>query len=106
VREMAQHIQPTTPDWLESQRQWRAVLGDALGEAFSNRDNAEKRILQLLREPDTQWTAQYKTKEAGNREQMLSMLAALDASLTPAQRGRMQRELTTLAERLEALTEE
>lgn len=110
VREMAQHIQPTTPDWLESQRQWRAALsdalGDALGDAFSNRDDAEKRILQLLREPDTQWTAQYKTKEAGNREQMLSMLAALDASLTPAQRGRMQRELTTLAERLEALTEE
>ena len=106
VREMAQHIQPTTPDWLESQRQWRAALGDALREAFSNRDNAEKRILQLLREPDTQWTAQYKTKEAGNREQMLSLLAALDASLTPAQRGRMQRELTTLAERLEALTEE
>jgi hypothetical protein len=106
VREMAQHIQPTTPDWLESQRQWRAALGDALGDAFSNRDDAEKRILRLLREPDTQWTAQYKTKEAGNREQMLSLLTALDASLTPAQRGRMQRELTTLAERLEALTEE
>ena len=110
VREMAQHIQPTTADWLESQRQWRAALsdalGDALGDAFSNRDDAEKRILQLLREPDTQWTAQYKTKESGNREQMLSLLAALDASLTPAQRGRMQRELTTLAERLEALTEE
>ena len=106
VRDMAQHIQPTTADWLESQRQWRAALGDALGEAFSNRDNAEKRILQLLREPDTQWTAQYKTKEAGNREQMLSLLEALDASLTPAQRGRMQRELTTLADRLEALTEE
>ncbi len=102
VRGMAQHIQPTTVDWLESQRQWRAALRDA----FSNRDDAEKRILQLLREPDTQWTAQYKTKEASNREQMLSLLAALDTSLTPAQRGRMQRELTTLAERLEALTEE
>lgn len=102
VRDMAQHIQPTTVDWLESQKQWRA----ALAEAFSNRDNAEKRILQLLREPDTHWTAQYKTKEAVNREQMLSLLAALDASLTPAQRGRMQRELSTLAERLEALTEE
>jgi hypothetical protein len=102
VRDLAQHIQPTTNDWLESQRQWRA----ALKEAFSNREDAEKRILQLLREPDTQWTAQYKTKEAVNREQMLSLLAALDASLTPAQRGRMQRELTTLAERLEALTEE
>jgi hypothetical protein len=102
VREMSQHIQPTTADWLESQRQWRAALADA----FSNRETAEKRILQLLREPDTQWTAQYKTKEASNREQLLSLLAALDASLTPAQRQRMQRELTNLAERLEALTEE
>jgi hypothetical protein len=110
VREMAQHVQPTTPEWLESQRQWRAALRDALGaasgDAFSNRDTAEKRILQLLREPDTQWTAQYKTKEASNREQVLSLLTALDASLTAAQRERMQRELTTLAERLEELTEE
>ncbi len=102
VREMAQHIQPTTTDWLESQRQWRTALADA----FSNRATAEKRILQLLREPDTQWTAQYKTKEASNREQFLSLLTALDASLTPAQRERMQHELTNLAERLEALTEE
>lgn len=101
VREVSQHIQPTTPEWLDSQRQWRAALRDA----FSNRDTAQERILQLLREPDTQWTAQYKTKEASNREQVLSLLAALDVSLTPAQRERMQRELTTLAERLEALTE-
>jgi hypothetical protein len=102
VREMSQQIQPTTEEWLESQRQWRA----ALGEAFSNRGTAEERILQLLREPDLQWTAQYKTKEASNREQALSLLTALDASLTSAQRERMQRELTDLAERLEALTEE
>ena len=102
VREMAQHIQPTTTEWLESQQRWRTALADA----FSNRDTAEERILQLLREPDTQWTAQYKTKEASNREQFLSLLTALDASLTPAQRERMQRELTTLAERLEALMEE
>jgi len=102
VREMSQHVQPTTQEWLESQRQWRAALGDA----FSNRDTAQERILQLLREPETQWTAQYKTKEASNREQVLSLLTAFDASLTPAQRQRMQRELTTLAEQLEALMEE
>jgi len=102
VDETMQRIQPTTLEWLESQRHWRA----ALREAFSNRDTAEERILQLLREPDLQWTAQYKTKETSNREQFLSLLTALDASLTPAQRERMQRELTTLAERLEALTEE
>ena len=102
VDETMQHIQPTTLEWLDSQRQWRAALRDA----FSNRDTAEKRILALLREPDTQWTAQYKTKEASNREQILSLLTALDASLTPAQRERMQHELTSLAERLEALTED
>lgn len=102
VREMSQQIQPTTADWLESQRRWRAALADA----FSNRGTAEERILQLLREPDSQWTAQYKTKETGNREQTLSLLIALDASLTPAQRARTQRELTDLAERLEAMTEE
>ena len=102
VKEMSQHIQPTTSEWLESQQRWRTALRDA----FSNRDTAQERILQLLREPDTQWTAQYKTKEASNREQVLSLLTALDASLTQAQRQRMQRELTTLAERLEALTEE
>ena len=106
VREMSQHIQPTTAEWLDSQQQWRTALDDALGDAFSNRDTAQERILQLLREPDTQWTPQYKTKEASNREQVLSLLTALDASLTPAQRQRMQRELTTLAERLEVLTEE
>jgi hypothetical protein len=102
VREMSQHIQPTTNEWLESQRRWRS----ALGAAFSNRGTAQERILQLLREPDTQWTAQYKTKEASNREQALSLLTALDASLTPAQREHLQRELMTLAKRLDALTEE
>jgi hypothetical protein len=102
VRVMSQHIQPTTNEWLESQRRCRS----ALGAAFSNRGTAQERILQLLREPDTQWTAQYKTKEASNREQALSLLTALDASLTPAQREHMQRELMTLAKRLDALTEE
>ena len=102
VREMSQQIQPTTQEWLESQQQWRTALRDA----FSNRGTAQGRILQLLREPDSQWTAQYKTKEASNREQMLSMMIALDASLTQAQRQRMQRELNDLAGRLEALTEE
>jgi Family of unknown function (DUF6279) len=102
LREMSQQIQPTTQEWLESQQHWRTALRDA----FSNRGTAEERILQLLREPDSQWTAQYKMKEASNREQVLSMVIALDASLTQAQRRHMQHELNNLAERLEALTEE
>ena len=69
-------------------------------------DPAFGEILQLLREPNTQWTEQYKTKEASNRDQVVTLLTALDASLTPSQRERMQHELTHLAERLESLTEE
>jgi len=102
VREMSQQIHPTTTEWLESQQQWRTALRDA----FSNRGTAQERILQLLRDPGTQWTEQYKTKEASNREQALSLLTALDASLTPAQREHVQRELTNLAKQLEALMEE
>ena len=63
VNELSKQIQPTTEEWLESQRRWRTALADA----FSNRGTAEERILQLLREPDSQWTAQYKTKEESNR---------------------------------------
>jgi hypothetical protein len=102
VRELSQQMQPTTNEWLESQRRWRAALGDA----FSNRGTAQERILQLLREPDSQWTAQYKTKEASNREQVLSLLTALDASLTPTQSEHMQHELTDLAQRICPLTKE
>jgi Family of unknown function (DUF6279) len=105
VRELTQQMQPTTEDWLESQRRWRTALRAALADRDSP-EAAQQRILQLLREPDTQWTAQYKSKEASNREQTLALLTALDASLTPAQRERMQRELVALAERLEALTED
>jgi hypothetical protein len=105
VREMMQHIQPNSEEWQESQRRWRASLRNALHDRDSPQA-AQERILQLLREPDTQWTAQYKSKEAHNREQMLALLAALDISLTPTQRERLQHELLILAERLEALTEE
>jgi hypothetical protein len=105
VREATQRMQPTLEDWLESQRRWRTALREALADRDSPQA-AQQRILQLLREPETQWTAQYKSKETANREQMLALLTALDASLTPAQRERMQRELVALAERLEALTEE
>jgi Family of unknown function (DUF6279) len=93
-------IQPTSNEWLESQRQWRTSLRAAL------QDRDEARILQLLREPEREWTEQYSAKSERNREQTLVLLQSLDASLTPAQRERVQRELIKLAEQLEALTEE
>ena len=88
-------------EWLDSQRQWRRHCANA----FRIRDTAEERMLQLLREPDSQWTAQYKTKERA----IASAAVAVDVARRVAHAGsapRMQRELTKLAEQLEALTEE
>jgi Family of unknown function (DUF6279) len=99
LRANTAQLQPTSNEWLESQRQWRSALHAAL------QDRDEARILQLLREPEREWTEQYSAKSARNREQTLALLQSLDASLTPAQRGRVQRELVKLAEQLEALTE-
>lgn len=100
LRATTAQFQPTSNEWLESQRQWRAALRAAL------QDRDEARILQLLREPEREWTEQYSAKSESNREQTLALLQSLDASLTPAQRERVQRELIKLAEQLEALTEE
>lgn len=66
----------------------------------------QKRILRLLREPDTEWTPEYEAKSARNRERTLTLLQALDGSLTGPQRERLQRELSQLAEQLEAMTED
>ena len=65
-----------------------------------------ERIEQLLREPDSEWTAEYEAKSDRNRERILTMLQTLDASLTPSQRERLQRELKELAEQLEAMMED
>jgi hypothetical protein len=65
----------------------------------------EERILTLLRTPETQWTRAYQTKAAQNREQSLTVLGAIDASLTVDQRAHLQRELTQLAEQLEGMVE-
>ncbi len=100
LRATTAQLQPTSNEWLESQRQWRTALRAAL------QDRDEGRILQLLREPERQWTEQYSAKSERNREHTFALLQSLDASLTAAQRERVQRELIKLAEQLEALTEE
>jgi hypothetical protein len=98
----------TTTDWLESQARWRKAMFDALRERFAAGQSpaaVEERILTLLRTPENQWTRAYQTKASRNREQSLAVLAAIDASLTPAQRAHLQRELNELAQRLEAMTQ-
>jgi hypothetical protein len=105
VAEASVQFEPTLNDWLASQRRWRAALRSALDERGSPAV-ARKRILQLLHEPGSEWTAEYQSKSERNHQRMLSLLQSLDASLTSSQREQLQRELLRLAEQLEALTED
>lgn len=108
IAQQSVQFDSTTADWLESQARWRKAMFSALQERFTSGQSpaaVEERILALLRKPESQWTHAYQSKAARNREQSLAVLREIDASLTPAQRSHLQRELNRLAQQLEAMTQ-
>jgi hypothetical protein len=108
IAQLSTQFQSTTTDWLESQERWRHAMFGALRERFAAGQSpaaVEERILTLLRTPEAQWTRAYQAKATQNREQSLTVLGAIDASLTAAQRAHLQRELIQLAEQLEGMIE-
>jgi hypothetical protein len=108
IAQLSTQFQSTTSDWLESQERWRQAMFGALRARFTAGESpavVEERILTLLRTPETQWTKAYQAKATQNREQSLTVLGAIDASLTAAQRAHLQRELIQLAEQLEGMIE-
>jgi hypothetical protein len=108
IAQLSTQFQSTTTDWLESQERWRHAMFGALRERFTAGQSpavVEERILTLLRTPEAQWTRAYQAKATQNREQSLTVLGAIDASLTAAQRAHLQREMIQLAEQLEGMIE-
>jgi hypothetical protein len=108
IAQLSGQFQSTTADWLESQERWRQAMFGALRERFTAAQSpavVEERILTLLRTPEAQWTRAYQAKAAQNREQSLTVLGAIDSSLTAAQRAHLQRELIQLGEQLEGMIE-
>jgi hypothetical protein len=57
----------------------------------------------MLTDPDRYWTDSYRQKSEANRAETLSLLLALNASLSAEQRAEFQRRLTKFAEELESL---
>jgi hypothetical protein len=108
IAQLSSQFQSTSTDWMESQERWRHAMFGALRARFTAGQSpavVEERILALLRTPETQWTKAYQAKAAQNREQSLTVLGAIDASLTTAQRAYLQRELLQLADQLEGMIE-
>jgi hypothetical protein len=108
IAQLSNQFQSTATDWMESQQRWRDAMFSALRARFTAGQSpavVEERILELLRTPEAQWTEAYQAKAAQNREQSLTVLGAIDASLTTAQRAHLQRELLQLADQLEGMIE-
>lgn len=108
IAQLSGQFQSTTTDWLDSQERWRQAMFGALRERSTAAQSpavVEERILTLLRTPEAQWTDAYQAKATQNREQSLTVLGAIDSSLTAAQRAHLQRELIQLAEQLEGMIE-
>jgi hypothetical protein len=103
IRGTAKQLQPSYPDWLESQRTWRTALRDAMALRHNDVDAARREVVALLTEPDQRWTAKYRATQAHNRELTMDLLETLGKDLTTEQRSELQRQTLKLAERLEGL---
>lgn len=108
IAQQVTRFESTATDWLESQAHWRKAMIGALRERFvagQSPQAGEERILALLRKPESQWTQTYLIKSTRNREQTWAVLESIDTSLTASQRAHLRRELTELAQQLEAMIE-
>ena len=103
IRKTAQQLQPSYPEWLESQRAWRAALLDALSKRKQSPEVAASELTTLLTDADDYWTAEYRAKLEANRTRTIDLLVALDASLIDSQRSELQTRLLKFAEDLESL---
>jgi hypothetical protein len=103
IRGTAKQLQPSYPDWLESQRAWRTALRDAMALRHNDVDAARREVVALLTEPDQRWTAKYRATQAHNRELTMDLLETLGKDLTTEQRSELQRQTLKLAKRLEGL---
>lgn len=104
IAEHVNELEPTYADWADSQQAWRDALRDALrSQEAAESDEASPRVLQLLEDPDKQWTADYSTKVARNRARYQQMVLALDATLSTEQRKHLSAELLKLSQQLTRL---
>ena len=97
-------LEPTYTDWAESQAAWRAALRDALlAKGTATAEQPPTRVLQLLEDPDREWTPAYAQKVERNRQRYQAMLLELDASLSPKQREHLRHEVRNLSQQLSHL---
>jgi hypothetical protein len=102
VRDYATRAKGFMPEWRESRRAWRQALAAALAERRSG-ERFESRMYQLIAEPDTLWTPQYRAAIERRRSEIVALLADLDGTLTAEQRHAARRQMLALADEIKRL---
>jgi hypothetical protein len=97
ARERLARLAPTGCSWVEQRitvrDEFRRLVTDAAAEA-----DYARRVTQLLMEPEARWDPRYRRAFDENRDRVVDLLVALDATLTPRQRTTLQRTLREFAQ--------
>jgi hypothetical protein len=100
-----EQLEPTYEDWSVSQQSWRDALRDALRSGGEGSVEPPQRVVDLLEDPDQQWTAEYSEKVTRNRARYQQLLMDLDSSLSTQQRAHLRNELAKLSQQLSRLAQ-
>lgn len=102
IREHVANSPSFVPEWLDNRRVWRAELAEALADRRGGA-GFEARMQVLVARPDELWTPAYRAAVERRRDELVELMTALDATLTPAQRASAQRRLLALADEVQDL---
>ncbi|MFO0450692.1 MAG: DUF6279 family lipoprotein [Pseudomonadota bacterium] len=95
--------EPLDEAWLDNRARWRAEFRAALARR-ADAGAFAREVERLFVEPESAWTAEYRAATQRNRERYVTLVADLDATLSPQQRERVRSQLATWAADLRALT--
>ncbi|HKZ74000.1 MAG TPA: DUF6279 family lipoprotein [Steroidobacteraceae bacterium] len=103
VKDAVSELEPTGCPWVEHQQVFRRELRLLL--AQRSRDTAfGEALARFLLAPEERWTDEYRRGFTANRERIVTLLADLDASLSPRQRARLTDRFASLARDLRDLS--
>jgi len=102
IRDDAARSRSFMAEWRGNRRVWRGALAEAMARRNSGAD-FEARMFVLIARPDELWTPPYRAALERRREELIALMVALDASLTPRQRATAQRQLLALADEVEGI---
>lgn len=95
-------LEPTGCEWVANQqlfrRDFRALLAERTPEAAFG-----ETLARFLLSPEERWTETYRRRFLANRERVVTLLAEIDATLSPKQRARLASRFHDLARDLRGL---